>query len=123
MTKSLNELVVIDADKTLGALVFKKFERATMNYVDGKNTGEIKGYRFKVESQNLMDVIEVMVEDTTMDVAAFEETPEVFYNQRVKFRNLRLIPYADTNGSFAKLAWSIKADAILVDVPKQQPQQ
>lgn len=119
MAKTLNELVVIDAQATLGALVFKKFERATMNYVDGKNTGEVKGYKFKVESQNLMDVIEVMVEDTTMNVEDYEENAEKYYNKPVQFKNLRLIPYVDTNSNFAKLAWSIKADSIRIVNPVQ----
>lgn len=109
---TLDNMVVIDVNKTLGALTFKKFEKSMMVYEDGKPTGEVRGYKFKVESQNLMDVIEVVVEDTKMDVFPFDDEPQKYYNKPVNFTNLTLKPYVDTNSNFPRLAWSIKADGI-----------
>src|SRR5699024_6552467 len=93
---TLDNMVVIDVNKTLGALTFKKYEKPTMIYEDGKPTGEIRGYKFKVESQNLMDVIEVQVEDSTLDVEVYGNSPEKYYNKPVTFNNLTLKPYVDT---------------------------
>lgn len=109
----LIDLVEIDANKTLGQLTFKKFEKRLMVFDDKKkeSTDEIRGYKFKVESQRLMDIVEITIEGN-INVQEFEENPGKFYNQPVAFTGLTIKPYVNTNGNFPQLAWSIKADGI-----------
>lgn len=111
----LRDALVIDAVATLGDLVFKKFDREVAEYKDGERTDKVRGYKFKVESSRLMDVIEVTVVDPTINYQVLEENPENFYNQKVQFSGLKISPYIQRSGNFSSLGWSITADSIKIN--------
>lgn len=95
--------LVIDAQKTLGAMKFLRVEE-NFKYVDGKRSETPEGLKVSVISMASNQEIVVKVESNKI--------PELNVLEDVNFEGLEIVPYVKTSGSFSNIDYSIKAKSI-----------